>query len=269
MSKFLGRKQYMSFLFLALKHPKVVAIGEFGLDDGWCNDSKNEFANQERVFRRQIKLALKTEKPMVLHLRGPNSLGKLLSWNNIYCCIQQVGAPNWLPTLIQNPWIICVFQNMDDTPVEPSMFGTPEYITLLLRLFWKIFYFCFHFFLAVAKEVLESMVHKNWPIHMHGFTNSWEICQPWATDWPNMKFGLLSDKFDPEIIRNLPINRILLETDAPYFLPLRLRNNVQEKINISFPSDVWYVANQIGMSYITYAKGGPVYFSCTLPRIHF
>ena len=35
------------------------------------------FANQERVFRQHIKLALKTEKPMVLHLRGPNSLGKL------------------------------------------------------------------------------------------------------------------------------------------------------------------------------------------------
>ena len=62
-----------------------------------------------------------------------------------------------------------------------------------------------------------------------------------------MKFGLISDNFDPEIIRNLPMNRILLETDAPYFLPLRLRNNGQEKINISFPSDVWYVANQIGM----------------------
>ena len=117
-------------------------------------------------------MALKTEKPMVLHLRGPNSL-------------------------------------------------------------------------AVAKEVLESMVPKKWPIHMHGFTNSWKICQPWAKDWPNMKFGLLSDKFDPEIIRNLPMNRILLETDAPYFPPLRLRNNGQEKINISFPSDVWYVANQI------------------------
>ena len=99
----------------------------------------------------------------------------------------------------------------------------------------------------MAKEVLESMVHKNWPIHMHGFTNSWKICQPWAKDWPNMKFGLISDKFDPEIIRNLPMNRILLETDAPYFPPLRLRNNGQEKINISFPSDVWYVANQIGM----------------------
>ena len=62
------------FFFQALKHPKVVAIGEFGLDDSWCKDSKTVFANQERIFKQHIKLALKTEKPMVLHLRGPNSL---------------------------------------------------------------------------------------------------------------------------------------------------------------------------------------------------
>ena len=130
MSKFLGRKQYMSFLFLALKHPKVVAIGEFGLDDGWCNDSKNEFANQERVFRRQIKLALKTEKPMVLHLRGPNSLGKLVETIS-KCWVHSVWCIKIAPLSAQVP----SFQNMDDTHVEPSMFGTPEYITLLLRLF--------------------------------------------------------------------------------------------------------------------------------------
>ena len=76
----------------------------------------------------------------------------------------------------------------------------------------------------MAKEVLESMVPKHWPIHMHGFTNSWKICQFWAKDWPNMKFGLVSDKFDPEIIRKLPLNRILLETDAPYFHPLRAQS---------------------------------------------
>ena len=69
--------------FLALKHPKVVAIGEFGLDDIWCKDSKTVFANQEKVFKQHIKLALKTKKPMVLHLRGPNSLGKL-NGKNIY-----------------------------------------------------------------------------------------------------------------------------------------------------------------------------------------
>ena len=112
-----------------------------------------------------------------------------------------------------------------------------------MKLLSKIFFFSY---LAVAKEVLESMVPKHWPIHMHCFTNSWKTCQSWAKDWPNMKFGFVSDKFDPEIIRRLPLNRILLETDAPYFHPLRLRDG-KTKIKISFPSDVWYVANQIGM----------------------
>ena len=97
--------------------------------------------------------------------------------------------------------------------------------------------------LAVAKEVLESMVPKDWPIHMHAFTNSWKICQSWANYWPNMKFGFVADNFDAEIIRKLPLNRILLETDAPYFIP---KDERDENIGASLPGNVKVVANQIG-----------------------
>ena len=55
-----------------MKHPKVVAIGEFGLDN-----TKPKFEQQEKVFKQHIKLALKTKKPMVLHIRGSNALGNI------------------------------------------------------------------------------------------------------------------------------------------------------------------------------------------------
>ena len=125
------------------------------------------------MFRRHIELALKTKKPMVLHIRGPKAL-------------------------------------------------------------------------AVAKEVLESMVPKDWPIHMHAFTNSWKTCQYWAENWTNMKFGFVVDCFDSETIRNLPLNKILLETDAPYFIS---KDDREENIGSSMPGNVKFVANQIGMHF--------------------
>ena len=55
-----------------------------------------------------------------------------------------------------------------------------------------------------------------------------------------MKFGVVSDNFDPEIVRGLPLSRILLETDAPYFRPSVLDGNGK-----SLPGHVWFVANQV------------------------
>ena len=100
-----------------------------------------------------------------------------------------------------------------------------------------------------AKEVLKSMVPKDWPIHMHCFTDSWKICQSWTKDWPNMKFGFVSDNFNSETIKNLPLNKILLETDAPYFIPKDEKN----EIGSSLPGNVNFVANQIGIKHISYS----------------
>ncbi|WP_168123390.1 TatD family hydrolase [Paenibacillus sp. HB172176] len=47
-------------------HPKVVAIGEMGLDYHWDTSPKEV---QHRVFREQIRLARKVNKPIVIHNR--------------------------------------------------------------------------------------------------------------------------------------------------------------------------------------------------------
>lgn len=50
-----------------MNHPKVVAIGECGLDFYWRNDNK---ALQMKVFDAQIKLAIEYKKPLVIHTRN-------------------------------------------------------------------------------------------------------------------------------------------------------------------------------------------------------
>ena len=60
------------FLRLA-RHPKVVAVGETGLDFHW-NNTPREL--QEGLFRRHIEIAQTVRKPLVIHSRsaGPESL---------------------------------------------------------------------------------------------------------------------------------------------------------------------------------------------------
>lgn len=49
-----------------LTHPKVVAIGECGLDFFWTKDNKLEQIN---LFKKHIELAVKFKKPLVIHTR--------------------------------------------------------------------------------------------------------------------------------------------------------------------------------------------------------
>ncbi len=49
-----------------LTHPKVVAIGECGLDFYWDKDHENE---QIHVFKKHIELAQKRALPIVVHMR--------------------------------------------------------------------------------------------------------------------------------------------------------------------------------------------------------
>lgn len=54
------------YLLEKLKHPKVVALGEIGLDYHWMTASKEV---QETVFRRQIQLSKELDLPFVVHTR--------------------------------------------------------------------------------------------------------------------------------------------------------------------------------------------------------
>lgn len=58
--------QAESYLLEALKHPKVVALGEIGLDYHWMTADKE---TQARVFKRQLELSKQLDLPFVVHTR--------------------------------------------------------------------------------------------------------------------------------------------------------------------------------------------------------
>ena len=55
-----------AYLLDKLRHPKVVALGEIGLDYHWMTAPKEV---QEQVFRRQIQLSKELNLPFVVHTR--------------------------------------------------------------------------------------------------------------------------------------------------------------------------------------------------------
>ncbi|KAH7942629.1 hypothetical protein HPB51_028689 [Rhipicephalus microplus] len=145
----------------ALEQPKVVALGEIGLD----------YSSKARL-RRQLQLASKGKLPLVIHSRDASQ----------------------------------------DT--------------------------C-----GSSKEEMPA----DWPIHRHCFTGGWTEAQQWMDTFPNLFLGLTPlvgfHSAGPlaEVGRRIPLDRLLLETDAPYFLPKSESNRLQQ----SHPGMAIHVATKV------------------------
>ncbi|GAB1603267.1 uncharacterized protein LOC115221203 [Argonauta hians] len=131
-----------------IEQPKVVAVGEIGLD--YSGRFWETAPLQKKVFIHQIKLALSVQKPLVIHCR--------------------------------------------DAQQD-----------------------CLH--------ILKKYVPVDYRIHCHCFTKSFKEAQEWLSYFPNLYIGLTPLVTYPSALEvhntasKIPLNRLLLETDAPYFVP--------------------------------------------------
>ncbi|XP_071810313.1 uncharacterized protein [Asterias amurensis] len=131
-----------------MKHPKAIALGEIGLD--YSNRCTSDRPLQLQVFRRQLEIAVHTNKPLVIHSRDAE----------------------------------------EDT-----------------------------------LSIMSEIVPRNYKIHRHCFTGSPEEARRFFQAFPKAFIGLTALVTFPtaypvhRTASEIPLEKIILETDAPYFLP--------------------------------------------------
>lgn len=91
----------------------------------------------------------------------------------------------------------------------------------------------FHIFLIFSELFLffmYQMVPRNHRIHRHCFTGDWNEADAWLKKFPNSYIGLTPmvtytkgrSSGPRDVASNIPLSKLLLETDAPYFVPHRV-----------------------------------------------
>jgi len=159
------KPEHLDWLESLTKHPKVVALGEMGLDYHWDNSPKEV---QVEVFRKQIRLAKKLEMPIIIHNREATAD------------------------------VIRILQEENAAEIGGIM----------------------HCFSGTLEEV-QPCLDMNFYISLAGpvtFKNAKEV---------------------KEVAKIIPIDRLLIETDAPYLAPHPYRGKRNE------PSYVKLVAEEI------------------------
>ncbi|XP_067126658.1 uncharacterized protein [Centruroides vittatus] len=158
-------------LLKALVHPRVVALGEIGLDYSSRNSCQPSI--QQKVFRKQLKIAVHKNLPLVIHCRDAHD-----------DCI----------------------------------------------------------------EILKEVIPSDYYIHRHCFTGDWKEAEIWLNTFENLYMGITNLVTFPSakelhfVAKKIPLNRLLLETDAPYFVP---KHHTIKSVKGSHPGMAIHVAAQI------------------------
>ncbi|WP_096441160.1 TatD family hydrolase [Alteribacter populi] len=157
------KEEHLEWIAELSKHPKVVAIGEMGLDYHWDKSPKDV---QKDVFRRQIRLAKKLQMPIIIHDRDAHhDIVDILKEENA----QEIGG----------------------------------------------IMHCFGGDLAIAKECLEMNFHISFggPVT---FKNA---------------------KTPKEVAAQVPLDRLLIETDCPFLAPHPFRGKRNEPAHVQLVAE--------------------------------
>lgn len=171
--------------FNALKtlatHPKVVAVGEIGLDYYWVKDEAQR-AIQREILKRHLQLAQEIDRPVILHMREEND-----SWFG--------QASDDLLKILQ-AWCSQLSGRLGDLPgVLHSFNGNLETAQKAINM---------NFHLGITGPITYKNGGKN-----------------------------------RELAAQLPLDKLLIETDSPYLTPVPHRGKRNE------PAYVRHIADKI------------------------
>lgn len=168
-------------------HPKVVAIGEIGIDYYWVKE-KEKREIQHQVLKQHLEFAKEVNKPVILHMREEND-----AW---------FGEASVDLLNILGEWQKGLSGSLAEKPgVLHSFNGTLETAQKGLDL---------NFYIGVSGPV----TYKN------------------------------ADK-KREVIRQLPLEKLLIETDSPFLSPIPVREKRNE------PSYILHIADRIAEIHAT------------------
>ncbi|CAG0884170.1 unnamed protein product [Cyprideis torosa] len=82
-----------------------------------------------------------------------------------------------------------------------------------------------------AFEICQEVLPKNHPIHLHCFNYKWYIAKRWLDAYPNAYVGITPMITYPnrngptqDLAANIPLEKLLLESDSPYFVPQQVKS---------------------------------------------
>lgn len=145
-----------------IKAPKVVAIGEIGLDYYWAENPPKEL--QQEVLRRQLALAQELHLPVIIHDRDAHA--------------------DTLSIVREFPQVTGVFH-------------------------------CF----AGSVEMAQALIKMGWMLSFNG-----------AATFKNAKKA-------PEVIAAVPLEKLMIETDAPYLTPVPHRGQRNDSSYVRFVAE--------------------------------
>jgi TatD DNase family protein len=171
-------------------HPRVVAVGEIGIDHYWVKEAQDR-AFQHTALKKQLALAASVSKPAVIHMREEND-----AW-----------------------------------------FGQASIDLLEILAEWQ------------KRLRLQGHALADRPGVLHSFNGNLETAQK-AIDM-NFYIGVTGPvtyknaNEKRNIIRQLPLTKLLIETDAPFLAPVPQRGKLNE------PAFVTHIADKIAEIHLT------------------
>jgi TatD DNase family protein len=159
-------------------HPKVVAIGEIGLDYYWVKDSRQRQKQRERLLPH-LELADQLNKPIILHLREEHDAASGEASNDLFEILE-------------------AWQNHSIT--DKSKAGV------------------FHSFNGNLRSA-QRAIDMNFFIGITG------------------PVTYKKNDSQRELVKQLPLDRILIETDSPFQAPHPHRGRRNEPANVTLVAD--------------------------------
>lgn len=164
------------------EHPKVVAIGEIGLDYYWVKDSEKRFEQREKL-PLQLRLANAVVKPIIIHLREENDAEHGDATNDLHEILLA-----WFEQLI--------YLN-HPLALNPGVFHS------------------FNGNFVAAHNAMKMNYHI-------GITGP---------------VTYKKNDSQRELVKKIPLNRMLIETDSPFLTPVPQRGTRNEPIFVAHIAD--------------------------------